>query len=246
MYRFGKGNKWRVGLIIVSSTLLVIANFSVFKVKPAYSQITPNVVVCYSVVTVESGSDLRVFADQYHTTVAEILQQNNISLIKPGATLTIQEKSANALQTVSRSTEIAWIKPANGVISYDYGWHNKDFHHGLDIAMASGNPVQAAKAGRVTKAGWLGVYGLTVLIDHGDGVQTLYAHNSKLLVKVGDAVKGGEKISLSGNTGNSTGPHLHFEIRINGKTVDPEKYLPKTQVTVDNETLSNKLVETGS
>jgi murein DD-endopeptidase MepM/ murein hydrolase activator NlpD len=68
------------------------------------------------------------------------------------------------------------------------------------------------------------------MIDHGDGVQTLYAHNSKILVKDGDYVTAGEGISLSGSTGNSTGPHLHFEIRVNGKTVDPQSYLPKIRV----------------
>lgn len=240
MYCFVESNKWRVGLIVVSSAILAIANLSFFKVNSAYSQTSQNLIVCYSVVTVESGSDLRVYADQYNTTVADILEQNKVASIRSGATLTIQEKESKVLQTVSSRKEVAWITPINGVISYDYGWHDQDFHHGLDIAVISGSPVRASKAGRVTKAGWLGVYGYAVLIDHGNGFQTLYAHNSKLLVKVGDVVKAGEKISLSGNTGNSTGPHLHFEIRMNGKTVDPEKYLQNTQVTVDNENLSSK------
>lgn len=72
----------------------------------------------------------------------------------------------------------------------------------------------------------MGVYGKTVMIDHGKGIQTLYAHNDRLLVKVGEQIAAGEQIALSGNTGNTTGPHLHFEIRLNGKVIDPLKYLP--------------------
>ena len=143
--------------------------------------------------------------------------------------MTIQESFIES-KGISRGGETSWSWPVNGVKSSDYGWRNGDFHHGLDIATPTGSLIRAARAGKVTKTGWLGVYGLAVMVDHGNGVQTLYAHNSKLLVKVGDQVVGGEGISLSGNTGNSTGPHLHFEIRANGKTVDPEDYLPKIRM----------------
>ena len=98
-------------------------------------------------------------------------------------------------------------------------------HYGLDIAVPTGTPIRAAAAGRVTFAGRRGGYGYLVIIDHGKGVETRYAHNSKLLVSAGDRVERGQIIARSGNTGNSTGPHLHFEIRYRAKAVDPYKYL---------------------
>jgi murein DD-endopeptidase MepM/ murein hydrolase activator NlpD len=98
-------------------------------------------------------------------------------------------------------------------------------HEGIDIAVPSGTPVRASASGTVIHAGWLGGYGNLVVIDHGDGLATAYGHNSALLVAVGQNVSQGETISLSGSTGNSTGPHVHFEVRVNGVPVDPLLYL---------------------
>ena len=98
-------------------------------------------------------------------------------------------------------------------------------HAGIDLAAPTGTPVYASKAGKVTRAGNASGYGLLVEIDHGGGVRTRYGHNSRLLVKVGQEVKKGQIIALVGSTGRSTGPHCHFEIRINGKAVDPQKYV---------------------
>jgi murein DD-endopeptidase MepM/ murein hydrolase activator NlpD len=98
-------------------------------------------------------------------------------------------------------------------------------HEGIDIGVAEGTPVQAAAAGVVIYAGWMSGYGNLVVIDHGNGLSTAYAHNSSLVVGVGRSVAGGEVVSYSGNTGNSTGPHVHFEVRVNGAAVDPLGYL---------------------
>lgn len=100
-------------------------------------------------------------------------------------------------------------------------------HTGLDIAAASGTPIQATADGTVTYASSMGTYGNLVKISHGNGVETYYAHCSKILVSVGQTVSAGDTIALVGSTGNSTGPHLHLEIRINGTPVNPQKYLYK-------------------
>ena len=99
-------------------------------------------------------------------------------------------------------------------------------HQGIDLACSVGTSVYAADGGTVTRAGYSGAYGNLVVIDHQNGQETRYAHNSKLLVKVGDKVYQGQEIAKSGSTGRSTGPHLHFEIRFNGEPRNPLNYLP--------------------
>ncbi|TGE33955.1 M23 family metallopeptidase [Desulfosporosinus sp. Sb-LF] len=228
----------RVKVITGGVAFLMSLSLFLFPVSSVYSQVASRTVVCYSVVTVESGADLKALAERYHTTVPEIQKQNLAPNRRPGGTMTIQENVVEG-KGISRGSKTSWNWPIIGVKSSDYGWRNGKFHHGLDIAIPSGSIVRAARAGKVVKTGWLGVYGLMVLVEHGDGVQTLYAHNSKISVKIGDQVVAGDEISISGNTGNSTGPHLHFEIRLNGKTVDPEGYLPK--IGMGSITTINKL-----
>jgi murein DD-endopeptidase MepM/ murein hydrolase activator NlpD len=98
-------------------------------------------------------------------------------------------------------------------------------HEGIDITASSGTPIWAAAAGTVIWASWRGGYGNCVVVDHGNGLATLYAHASSILVGVGQSVGQGEMIALVGSTGNSSGPHLHFEVRVNGSAVDPLLYL---------------------
>lgn len=100
-----------------------------------------------------------------------------------------------------------------------------EFHNGIDLLVWYGSKVLATKDGVVVKAGWQTGYGWVVEIEHEMGFHTIYGHNSKLLVRKGDEVKAGDLIALSGNSGRSTGPHLHYEIRLNGVAVDPLKYL---------------------
>lgn len=118
-------------------------------------------------------------------------------------------------------------------VTSEFGYRSDPFtgqtkgHTGLDIAVPTGTPVRAALPGVVTTATYnAGGYGYYVVVDHGNGMMTLYAHNSKLLVRVGETIEAGDVVSLSGSTGRSTGPHLHFEVRVNGQRVNPRSYLP--------------------
>ncbi|GAB1475611.1 M23 family metallopeptidase [Bacillota bacterium] len=126
---------------------------------------------------------------------------------------------------------MAWPAPASRKITSDFGYRRhpilnvKKLHTGLDIGVASGSKIVAANAGKVIKAAWNNSYGYMVMIDHGGGIVTLYAHNSQLKVKTGDIVTREQTIALSGSTGMSTGPHLHFEVRVNGEYKNPRGFL---------------------
>ena len=195
----------------------------------AFSQ--EEVSVAYSVVTLQEGQTLEDLAKKYQTTKAQILLDNPTVTIFPGETLTIQERTAKedpvVIEALSRGSSSVWSWPAYARISSGYGWRKGEFHHGVDFAIPHGTEILAARDGKVIKAQWIDIYGLTVVLDHGNGVQSLYAHNQKLLIKPGDWVEQGQSIAISGDTGRSTGPHLHFEIRLNGKAIDPLPYLPK-------------------
>ena len=110
-------------------------------------------------------------------------------------------------------------------VSSDFGWRWGRMHSGTDFALAQGSDIYAADGGTVYFAGNCGGYGNLVKIDHGNGMQTYYAHCSSILVSQGQKVRRGERIALVGSTGNSTGPHLHFEVIINGSCVDPRGFL---------------------
>lgn len=102
----------------------------------------------------------------------------------------------------------------------------RDGHTGMDLGVPTGTPIRAALGGTVTLSRYNGSYGNCVMIDHGNGLVTLYGHNSRLLVQVGQTVQAGDVVSLSGATGRVTGPHLHFEVRVNGQRTNPRYYLP--------------------
>lgn len=122
-----------------------------------------------------------------------------------------------------------WIWPTRGMFSSGFGWRWGRMHKGIDIANNVGTPIVAAKDGVVAFSGWhSGGYGYLVTINHEDGSRSLYAHNSRLMVQVGDAVSQGDQIALMGSTGRSTGPHLHFEIHPPGRgAANPLQFLPQ-------------------
>lgn len=115
---------------------------------------------------------------------------------------------------------------SGGYISSPFGQRGRAFHSGIDYATSYGTPVVASLSGTVVTAGWSGSYGNLVVIDHGGGLQTRYAHNSSIKVRVGQTVKQGQQIARVGSTGNSSGNHVHFEVRVNGAARSPTKYLP--------------------
>lgn len=145
-----------------------------------------------------------------------------------------QQKQKKEEERINSMPEINGIKlackPVSGVISSRYGVSSSirsSNHTGLDIASPSGTPIKVVAEGTVTHASYKGSYGNLVKVQHGNGLETWYAHTSKMYVTVGQKVEAGEIIAAVGSTGNSTGSHLHLEIRINGKHVNPQNYLYK-------------------
>jgi len=121
------------------------------------------------------------------------------------------------------SGTLGW--PCDGVISSRFGWRSRGWHSGIDIASPIGTTIFAAESGTVTGADYESGYGNVVYVDHGDGMVTLYAHCSGFYVSVGDTVDRNTAIASIGMTGTTTGPHVHFEVRIDGQAVNPLDYL---------------------
>ena len=134
-----------------------------------------------------------------------------------------QASATPAIVAPSGSGLLGW--PVSGPVVSGFGMRWGRMHEGIDITCATGTPVRAAAAGTVIYAGWLGGYGNLVVVDHGNGLSTAYAHNSSFASSVGQSVAAGEVVAYSGSTGNSSGPHVHFEVRVGGNAVDPLGYL---------------------
>jgi len=115
--------------------------------------------------------------------------------------------------------------PVEGYITRGFSNNSEDFHPGIDIAGEIGTPILSTAAGLVTHSELDSVYGLVVIIEHENNISTLYGHNKEILVEIGQEVLVGSRIALLGNTGRSTAPHLHYEVRENGKPVNPIKYI---------------------
>lgn len=187
--------------------------------------------------------------DTWYTTQTEVLREPSAGFRKAIVQTTYVNDKVVSREVVKeelvqpavsmimkRGTKIppTYIKPIKGGrVSSNFGPRKRPrpgastYHKGVDWATSTGTAVYASNGGTVTKAGWGSGYGYVVYINHSDGRQTRYAHLSKVLVSVGQKVKQGDRIALSGNTGVSTGPHLHFEILINGKQVNPLNYVPR-------------------
>lgn len=181
---------------------------------------------------VKSGETLSVIAYRFGVSSAELAWMNGLAdpdHLLEGQQLAIPAGQGGGSLQVSRSLplgQLAW--PVQGWISSHYGMRDGLMHEGIDIAADHGQVVRAVKDGRVVFAGPRGTYGETVIIDHGGGLRTLYAHNSRLLVNEGQRVLTGQPIARVGSTGRSTGPHLHLEVLLNGVPFDPLLCLQRT------------------
>lgn len=173
-----------------------------------------------------SNNEVELTINEKTTKALEEIQIDDLEVAKEN---TVEKLNIDTTESIAdiNGIKVATL-PVTGIISSRYGVSSKirvSTHTGLDIAATTGTPIKVVADGTITFAAYSGSYGYLVKVDHGNGVETWYGHTSKMLVKEGQAVKAGNTIALVGSTGNSTGPHLHFEVRINGEHVNPQKYL---------------------
>ncbi|RCW50602.1 MULTISPECIES: M23 family metallopeptidase [Halanaerobium] len=175
---------------------------------------------------VSPGESVASIAGKFNIKTETIMRDNNL---EDPSGLKIDQKlilrGAKPEFSYQDRLDQKFMYPINTRITSYYGPRWGRVHEGLDFAAPMGSPIRAVSSGRVVYSGWATGYGYVVIIEHQKGLRTLYAHNSKLLVRSGESVGKGEVISRSGNTGNSTGPHLHFEVQVNGRPENPLDYI---------------------
>jgi murein DD-endopeptidase MepM/ murein hydrolase activator NlpD len=169
----------------------------------------------------KSALDARI-AEIQHEVEGLSAQEGRLSQIISAA----ERASAGSAAPAGARSGSGLIWPARGTVTSEYGNRWGRLHAGIDIANATGTPIWAAKSGTVIQAGTMSGYGNVVIIDHGGGFTTLYGHQSRIAVRNGQSVTQGSVIGYIGSTGHSTGPHLHFETRVNGSPQNPRRYLP--------------------
>jgi len=195
-------------------------------------------------IVVRSGQTLSQIADTYGVSTRTLVEANGLAsahAIRAGQRLTIPGRTA-ASGTAARAAPRVQVPqntrplagalqrgfftwPARGVLTSRFGVRWRRHHNGIDIAAPRGTPIYAGRGGLVSFAGWYYGYGLAVMIDHGAGIISIYGHASKLLVRGGQAVSAGQIIARVGCTGSCTGSHVHFEVRVNGRPLNPLRYL---------------------
>lgn len=175
---------------------------------------------------VREGETLFRIARRYGVQVADLQRANGLAsdLIRPGQVLLLPGGDAGDTGQLLGGT---YIWPVSAPVSSQFGPRWGRPHNGIDLAANQGDEIRASRSGAVLIADTVPGYGETVVLLHDDGSRTLYAHCSKLLVKAGQRIRQGQVIALVGSTGQSTGPHLHFEIIVNDQPSDPLLYLPK-------------------
>lgn len=181
----------------------------------------------------DKESEQQVLLDQaiYDRDTSERMYEEIMAASQEVANMIRRSQMSSAGYSGAPAGAGGMIWPISGPITSEFGWRTHPifgtarFHSGLDIGGDYGMPIYAAASGTVIYAGWISGYGNAVIIDHGGGVTTLYGHNDSLNVSEGENVAQGQVIAMCGSTGNSTGPHCHFEVRENGEPVSPYGYL---------------------
>lgn len=187
----------------------------------------------------ERGNLVALADQQRHHVAGQVAEMESLSAAQEAGLETLIREHEAQVAAAQRAAGIvapqkapgilSW--PVTGVITSPFGWRRSpfggspEFHQGLDIGANMGTTVTAAASGTILSAGWYGGYGNYILIDHGGGMSTGYGHLSRIFVSTGQQVQRGQAIGAVGSTGASTGPHLHFEVRISGKPTDPTAYL---------------------
>lgn len=175
--------------------------------------------------TGQGGPNIKPTVSELSAVVAQLQNQAKDREVS----LTELRQTLEARNAKLEATPSLW--PANGDVTSRFGWRSSpwggggDWHPGIDIANDAGTPIVATATGQVVYSGWYTGYGNMIQIDHGNGIVTIYGHNSRNLVREGQYVKKGELIAYMGSTGWSTGSHVHYEIRVNGTVVNPAKFL---------------------
>ncbi len=174
--------------------------------------------------------------ENLNITVQEVFTQDiNTPTVEVASVVTNLEEEFEEQIAIQKEIEASTfngvyfsVKPVSGHITSRFGARESirtHAHKGMDIAAPRGTQIKASADGKISYSGWMGGYGNLIIIDHGNGIQTYYGHCSKLYAKVGEQVTAGDVIAAVGSTGNSTGNHLHFEIRKNGTQINPQKYV---------------------
>lgn len=182
----------------------------------------------------EFGEDSNISIIKVYTNDKDTINSVEVATVSNSLRAVLQQdKEAKEKEEVKKQDKMLngvslAVVPVKGRISSRYGSNSSvrdHTHMGVDVAVATGTPIKAVGSGKITVSGTSGGYGKLIVINHGNGVESYYGHCSKLYKAVGTWVEAGDVIAAVGSTGNSTGPHLHFEVRVNGKYVNPQKYL---------------------
>ncbi len=228
IYRFVrlKQNLW-----IVFAIVLILTMASCTRIEPVSPQVETGEPGIWH--TIQPGENLEQISRKYRVSKLELQQLNDIydpRDINPGMEIFIPrvkpappKRLEDRRLAARKANKLVW--PAKGTISSGYGIRHGRMHQGVDITKDGGREIRAAEAGKVIFAGTKKGYGRTIVIDHGHGLKTLYAHNAKLYVRKNNRVKQGAIISKMGSSGRSKGIHLHFEVRLRNKPQNPLRYL---------------------
>ncbi|MBS3741303.1 MAG: LysM peptidoglycan-binding domain-containing protein [Candidatus Cloacimonetes bacterium] len=177
---------------------------------------------------VQKGETLYSIATRYDMTIYELKHLNNLASnrIFPGQKLYLSSTKAKEVSKVSPIKSIKLLWPCKGTITNKFGMQNGKPHKGIDIACPVGTAIKSVADGEVVYSKWQRGYGHVMILKHKHGLMTVYAHNKENFFNKGDKVSQGDKIASVGTSGNSSGPHLHFELRLEGRAKDPLNYLP--------------------